>query len=316
MENTNPGAVAPAVDTSTAPVENSESTEQVTEGEGQISEAEGKAQGLTKQEIKYLNKLKLKVDGQEFEEELPFELPEDPQVLEYMTKQLQMAKMAQKRAQSYSQLEKNVNGFIEELQKNPRKVLSDPRFGIDLKKIAAEMIEEEINNSKKSPEQIKAEQLENELKELKEQRDKEKKDLESREFERLQQQEAERYDMQMSQALEKSDLPKSPYVVKKMADYMLLGLQNGYDVTPEEVLPLVREEILEDVKSMFSVMPEDIIENIVGKETIKKIRKKQIDAAKKAAAQTPKPIQETGQTSKEKELDVKQKVTFKKFFGV
>lgn len=313
MENENNGAVAPVVDeaASTEPVESTEG-----QAEGQVTEAEGKAQGLTKQEIKYLNKLKLKVDGQDIEEELPFELPEDPQVLEYMTKQLQMAKMAQKRAQSYSQLEKNVNGFIEELQKNPRKVLSDPRFGIDLKKIAAEMIEEEINNSKKSPEQLKAEQLEAELKALKEEKEKERKSSEEREFERLQQQEAERYDMLMSKALEKSDLPKSPYVVKKMADYMLLALQNGIDASPEEVLPLVREEVLADIKDMFSVMPEDVVEGIIGKETIKKIRKKQVEAAKKAAAQSPKTsVLETGKT-KEDKGSTDSKKTFRDFFGV
>jgi hypothetical protein len=270
---------------------------------------------LTKAEIKYLNKLKLKVDGQDYDEELPFELPDDPEVIAYMTKQLQMSKMAQKRAQSYSDLEKNVNTFIEELQKNPRKTLSDPRFGIDLKKIAAEMIEEEINNSKKSPEQLKTEQLEAELKELKEGRDKEKKTSEEREFERLQQQEAERYDVSMSRALEKSDLPKSPYVVKKMADYMLLGLQNGIDVTPEEVLPLVREEIMEDIKSMFAVMPAEVVESIIGKDTIGKIRKKQVESAKKAAAAGPRSIADSGKSGT-KVVTGKEKSTFKQFFGV
>ena len=270
---------------------------------------------LTRAEIKYLNKLKLKVDGQDYDEELPFELPDDPEVIAYMTKQLQMSKMAQKRAQSYSQLENNVNTFIEELQRNPRKTLSDPRFGIDLKKIAAEMIEEEINNSKKSPEQLKSEQLEAELKEFKEQRDKDKKSSEEREFERLQQQEAERYDVSMSRALEKSDLPKSPYVVKKMADYMLLGLQNGIDVSPEEVLPLVREEIMEDIKSMFAVMPEDVIEGIIGKDTIKKIRAKNVANAKKASAAGPRQIVDSGKSGV-KAGAAADKQTFKKFFGI
>lgn len=314
MSQENTGASAPVADTSSAPIESSESQDnEILAG----SESEvAPAAPLTKAEIKYLNKLKLKVDGQDYEESLPFELPDDPEVLAYMTKQLQMSKMAQKRAKSYSDLENNVNGFIEELQKNPRKVLSDPRFGIDLKKIAVEMIEEEINNSKKSPEQLKAEQLESELKELKESRDKEKKTSEEREFERLQQQESERYDVSMSRALEKSDLPKSPYVVKKMADYMLLGLQAGKDLSPEDVLPLVREEILEDIKSMFAVMPADVVEGIIGKDTIGKIRKKQVENAKKAAAQGPRSgVTETGKTTS-KSADGKPKQSFKSFFGV
>ena len=313
------GAVAS--DAGMTPAETSEISEHNDFGLGsndpvEAAPVEAKAPELTKAEIKYLNKLKLKVDGQDFDEELPFELPDDPEVIAYMTKQLQMSKMAQKRAQSYSQLESNVNNFIEELQKNPRKVLSDPRYGIDLKKVAAEMIEEEINNSKKSPEQLKAESLEAELKELRDSRDKEKKSSEEREFERLQQQEAERYDVQMTRALEKSDLPKSPYVVKKMADYMLLALQNGVDASPEEVLPLVREEILEDIKSMFAVMPEDVVEGIIGKDTIKKIRQRQVANAKKAVGQSPRSIIETGKSSGKPAASGADKQTFKKFFGI
>jgi hypothetical protein len=215
-----------------------------------------------------IKKLKLKVDGRELEEEV--NLDDD----DYLTRQLQLAKVAQKRMGEYGTLEKQVRSFIEELKKNPRKVLSDPNIGIDVKQLAASIIEEEIENSKKSPEQIEKEKLESRLRELEEERKKEKEDFQRQEFERLQQQAYERYDMQMAKALETSDLPKSPYIIKKMADYMLMGLQQGLDVTPEDVLPLVREEMQSDLKQMFSVMPEEVIESVVGKEALNRIRKK------------------------------------------
>lgn len=261
-----------------------------------------------------LKSLKIKFNGREVEEELPFEIEDDPEAIEYMTKHLQMSKLGQTKAQEYSQLEKEVRGFIEELKKNPRKILMDPTIGVDIKKLAAEVIEEEIENSQKSPEQLEKEKLERELKAIKEEREKEREELRAREFERLQEQEFERYDMLMTQALEKhKDLPKSPYVVKKMADYMLLGLNQGIDVTPEDVIPLVKEEMHNDLKEMFSVMPEEVIEALIGKETINKLRKRSLAKAKSAPPTPVKALADTGKKTEANKEDGK-KMTYSEFF--
>lgn len=262
-----------------------------------------------KEAVKQLKKLKLKIDGQEIEEE--FDLNDD----EYLKKQLQLAKVAHKRMNEKSAIEKEVMRFVEDLRKNPRKALSDPAIGLDLKKLAAEIIEEEIENSKKSPQQLEKEKLESELKTLKEEREKEKEEGRKKEFERLKEQEYERYDMLMSKALEKTDLPKSPYVVKKMADYMLLGLQEGKDVSPEDVIPLVREEITEDLKQMFAIMPEDVVEALIGKDVINRIRKKNIAKAKQQnpALAAPTKVADTGKVANA-EKDNEPKQTFKQFF--
>jgi len=66
------------------------------------------------EQAKRLNALRLKIDGHELEEELPFEIPDDPKAVEYMTRQLQMAKMGSKRAQEYAQLEKEIRNLIQE----------------------------------------------------------------------------------------------------------------------------------------------------------------------------------------------------------
>lgn len=260
---------------------------------------------------KQLKKLKLKIDGEEFEEEF------DPNDDKYLTEQLQLAKVARKRMNEKSLIEKEVVKFIEDLRKNPRKALSDPAIGLDLKQLAAQIIEEEIENSKKSPEQLEKERLQSELQALKEERDREKEDFRKKEFERIKEQEFERYDSLMSQALERSDLPKSPYVVKKMADYMLLGLEAGKDVSPDDILPLIREEIQSDLKEMFAIMPDEVIEQLIGKDKLNSLRKKNIAKAKQAASnpavKAPTKTQSTGVTTPTK-ADSKQ--TFKKFFGM
>lgn len=267
---------------------------------------------LTKTEKKLLTSLKLKIDGKEFTEKLPFGIPED--AAEYMTKQLQMSKMGQKRAQEHAELQKQVNTFIEELRKNPRKILSDPNIGIDIKQLAASIIEEEIEKSKKSPEQLDKERLETRLREIEEERKNEKEVLQKREFDLLQTQAYDEYDKQITSAIESSNLPKSPYIVKKVADYMLMGLQEGMDITAADVLPLVEEEMKSDLKQMFAVLPEDVIEKLVGKDVLGRLRKKNVAKAKGSAPIPSKRVLDVG--AKKSEPKPGNKQTFRQYFKV
>lgn len=293
------------------------------------SEAEGgepvakETKAEAKKEAARIKKLKLKVDKGEIEEELPFDIPDDPKAIEYMTRQLQMSKVAQKRMAEASQIEKDMRLFIEQLRKDPESILADPAIGLDLKDFAAKIIEREIENSKKSPEQLEKERLEGELKRLQEEREREREELKSKELERLREQEVERLDLQMEKALTSQGLPKSPYFVKKIADYMLAGMQAGLDVQPEDVIPLVKEEMEKDLKEMFAVMPEDVIEtviqNVFGKDVLTKMRKKQLAKAKEAKA-VPQPlnssVKDVGAKKEEGNKEPAKKLTFKEFFGV
>lgn len=261
-------------------------------------------------EAKNKKKWKLKVDGEEFDEEI------DMDDEEYVRKQLQLAKVAQKRMQEYASLEKEVTKFVKELRENPKKALSNPNIGIDTKKLAASIIEEEIENSKKSPEQVAKEALEAELQALKAEREKEKEELRERELQRVQEQEYERYDTLMSKALESSQLPKSPYIIKKMADYMILGIQNGVDVSPEDVIPLVREEMQSDLKEMFAVLPDDVVEQLVGKEKLNSLRKKNLAKAKQNPPVPVKSAVKDVSKPAETKANTEPKKTFKDYFGV
>lgn len=263
---------------------------------------------------KAIRKLQLKVDGLDLSEELPFDLPDDPVAREYMVKQLQMARLGSKRAQEYSQLEKEVRTLIEGAKGNPRKLLKD--LSIDAKKLAAEIIEEEISNANKTPEQLEQEKLKEELKALKEEREREKESFQKKEFERVQEQAYEKYDNMITSALDKSDLPKEPYVVKKLADYMLLGLKAGYDVTPDDCISLVQEEIKADIQKMISAMPDEVLEQYIGKDVFSRVRKKNLAKVKEAASVTGgKKLTETG-TSAPKTNTGAKKQTIKDFFGV
>lgn len=321
MSESTTASVSPVTESSSTESTDSLESTQATEGletavaEGEAAEAQAAQSAAAKKEAARIRKLKLKVDGHELEEELPFEIDDNPEAVEYMTRQLQMSKAAQKRMSEYAQLQKEARYFIDELRKNPRKILSDPSIGVDVKQLATQIIEEEIANAQKSPEQLEKERLEAELRSLQEERENEREELRQKEFERLQEIEYERYDNLMSKALETSDLPKSPYVVKKMADYMLLGLNEGIDVSPEDVLPLVREEIQNDLREMFAVMPDEVIEKIVGKEVFNRVRKKNVAKAKTVPTPVKSAIKDTGAKTSSTSPSTEKK-SFRDFFGV
>lgn len=267
---------------------------------------------------KRLKKLSLKFNGKEYDEELPFEIPDEPKSIEYMKKQLQLAKLSQSKSQELATYEKQVIEFIEALRADPEAVLSDPTIGLDLKKFAAQIIEKDIANSKKSPEQKQLEEAQAELKKLKADADKKDKDSKDREHKQLLDQYYQKYESQLNDALDKAQLPKSQYLVNKVVDYLEYAALNKIDLNVADVLPLVQEEMKNELKSMFQIMPEDVIEEWVGKETINKVRKKNIQ--KQKAAQPPQPvktsIKDVGQKDKSSDEKPKQKQSFKQFFGV
>jgi len=260
---------------------------------------------------KLLKSLKLKVDGKEYEEKLPFEIPDTEEAREYMTRQLQMSKMASKRAQDYSDLEKDVTAYLKFLKEDTIAALSDPSIGVDIKKLAAKVIEREIEDSRKSPEQLKAEEYERKYKELEEKQKKSEKEQEEREFTVLQQAEFTRISTEMDKAFESAGVPNNPYFVKKMADLMLMGLQDGLDVRPADVLPQIREEFESDIQSMIKSLDDDKLEKMIGKDTFNRIRKKNIAKAKPT---NPKPS--TQPTKTEAKVDTGPKKTIKQLFGI
>ena len=102
-------------------IEASEGEESSEEDQEASSKEEKPAKPSKKEQKKQearIKKLKLKVDGQELEEEL--NLDDD----EALIRQLQMAKMGQKRAKEKADLEKQLGMFFNELQKNPLGVLA------------------------------------------------------------------------------------------------------------------------------------------------------------------------------------------------
>ena len=94
---------------------------------------------------------------------------------------------------------------------------------------------------------------------------------------------------------------------------MMLGLSQGLDVRPQDVLPVVREEFENDIRSYLGKLPSEQLEKFISKEAFNQLRKKNI--AKVKAPTPPNKLTDTGVKTKEEQKDEK-KQSFKSFFGV
>jgi len=264
-----------------------------------------KEEKKAKEVEKRLKKLKLKVDGEEFEEEL--DLDND----EALIKHLQMSKMGQKRAQEKADQDKMMKAFLNDLDANPFETMK--KLGKDPEALIEAYINEQMERAKKTPAELEAEQLKAELKAYKEQREREQNDFQTKEMERLQQQAFQQYDTQMEETLKKSGLPQDAYTVKKMADYMVAVLEMGHDVTPQDVVDLVKAERHSDIQAHLSSLNEDEIEELLGQQTLNKLRKRRIAKSQETQKSLGNKVVETGKIGKVAETP-KQKQSFKDFF--
>lgn len=231
---------------------------------------------------------------------------------EELVKHAQMGLSAQEKWQEAAQIRKEMQEFASLLQNNTAEALS--LMGLDVDKLAEDHIARRIEEMQKSPEQLEREKIQKELEGLK----KEKEDLrtkaEKAEMDRLQEQYATQIETEMTEALNASKtLPKSPYVVKRIADMMLLAHDNGKtDVTVNDVLPLVEKDIRSEIQQMFAAMPEELVEAVIGKETFNKVRRKRLSRSKPAPA-TASGIKQTGVDSKSVDKP-KERLSAKDFF--
>jgi predicted house-cleaning NTP pyrophosphatase (Maf/HAM1 superfamily) len=237
-------------------------------------------------------------------QKLSLDLDNDDEIKKYLTKAASFDKASQEAAE----IRKAATEFIEELRKNPRKILSDPNIGLDLKEFAQQIINEHMEEEAKSPEQREIEKLRAELEARMEADKKAKEDFEKAEFTRLQQEAETRLESDIESALTSSDLPKSPYTVKKMADIMLTALQNGIELSPKDVVPLLRQQMAQEIKEMFSASSEDVLEELLGNDNLTRLQKRRMAKAK--AVQTANSVKPSGnepvkKTSEDKKINMK-----------
>lgn len=232
---------------------------------------------------KLSKKLKLKIDGAEVEEELPFEIDENnKEQVEYLKRNLQMSKVANKRMSESAATRKQAEQFIEMLQNDPMRVLSNPKLMGEEKfqKIAEEFLAKKIQAQMMTPEERQRADMEERLRKYEEQEKSSKEKAEQEQMQALQAHYQESYTKTITQALESSNLPKNPYTVKRMAQLLQQNIKHGLDLEPAHLAQLVREDYQKELASLINAAnPEQIIA-MFGEDTVNKLRKHDLQKLK------------------------------------
>lgn len=274
--------------------------------EAAVQKAEA-GQPLTKEEKKLVKEYKLQVNGSE--KVVKF----DPHNDEEVRTHLQKVEASESKFKEAAEIRKAAMQFIQDLKTNPKRVLSDPNIGVDLKKFAEDIMQEQITEMEKSPEQREREKLQRELEALRKEREDEHKANSQKEFQRLQ----ENYERQLTEgisaALDIGGLPKTERTVRAMADYMMIAAQHKIDLSPQDIVPLLKNSTVSEFKDIVNSLGDDQLEDFLGKEIIGRLRKKNVARAK-AAVQTSSAVKPTGtETKKPVEEKAQKKMLIRDF---
>jgi hypothetical protein len=240
-----------------------------------------------------------------------------------LLKRAQMGYSADEKWQEAAKMRKQMEGFIQLLQNDPEKALE--QMGYDVDKLAEARIQRRIEEMQKSPEQLEREKLQKELQEMKARDEQREAEYRAKETQRIQDQYAIELENDISSALDNNayGFPKTPYVVKRIADTMILAVQEGIrtnnpnlkNISAKDVLPIVEEQIKQELREMYSASPDEVFETLVGKDRLNKYRRSKIKkTAKPASANDVKPTGTKELQKMQESQEPKKKLSAKDFF--
>jgi hypothetical protein len=315
-----PVAAAPAAAPAASAVAPTEASKAPAEGQPQTPEQQAQAAveqkaaavAEAKKNEAMRKKYDLKVNGKT--RSIDLDLSDDKAVTDY----LQKAMAADEKFQEAATLRKDVQQLVRTLKENPLAILTHPNIGVDVKKLAEMVINQELEDMQKSPEQKKYEAMEKELQSERQLRQQQEEAARQAEIGRRQEEQFRQIDDDISEALSSTDLPKSPYVVKRISDTMIAAMDMGYrDVTIKDIMPIVEKQLREEIGNWFDSSSEDALEKLIGKNNWDRVRKKRV-ATQKAAPKTAQSVKQTTEGAKpapKEEGKGEKKQRFEDLFG-
>jgi len=310
-----PGAQAPAAESAVSAENNSTQVPQSQGQNGQADQAVQEIQDAVEageiseaQAAKMVKKLELKVRGKTITKEI--DLSDE----QYLKEQLQLAEVAKMEMQSGAELRKAYQREMERLRSDPFSVLQE--LGLDPEELSTGYISKKIEEMKKSPEQIEKERYQKELETAKERLKKLEQEREEAEMSRYTEQAKSQLNEEVDKAIQAhKSLPNHPLVRKRIFDEMKWAMDQGFnEVTAEDVLPIVHKQMRSELSDLYDSMPDDALEDWIGKKTIERQRKSRLSAKKVANLNDVKPTAASVKQPKEEESAPKKKISAKEFF--
>lgn len=229
-------------------------------------------------------KYKVKVDQQEMEVALD-DLIRNYQKGEAADKRLREAAMARKEAEEFIKLAKS----------DKKKLFQ--ALGEDPQAFVEQFLSEYFEEQSLSPEQKELRDTKRRLEEYESITRQQEEARQAEQMEQLYSQYEQQYSNDIVAAIQSGGLPPSEYVVKRVAEYMLAAVENGLDVTAQDVIPLVKEDIGMFTKSLYSEAPEDKLIELLGEDVAKKIVKQHLKTVQPKTVESRPPQQKTTQSS-------------------
>lgn len=212
-------------------------------------------------------KHKLNVKGKEVE-------VDDKELL----KRAQMGFAADEKWQEAAKMKKQVEGFINLLQKDPASALEKMGFNVD--ELAEQRIQQRIEEMKKSPEQLELEKLRREHEAILSERERERQQSHEQKLKQMQSEFAVQVETEIMQALDNPDfgLPKSPYFVKRIADVLIYDINKNkkQTISAAKAAEIVRDEVKSEWQEVYQLSPDEVFEQMVGKDRLNKYRRSKI----------------------------------------
>lgn len=218
---------------------------------------------------KRIEKFKFKVDGEESEEEV------DLSDKEGLTKRLQLAKAAEKRIAAANTDRKKAFEILKAfedgslLKKHPK-----------AREMAESLLLEQIQDEMLDPKDKELRDYKSKLSKYEEKEANEKKTQEQKAQEAQESKLVQEFQTTIVTALEKSGLPKTPALAKRMAAIMSKNLDLGLKLTSDDLVQEVKSETLAMMKSIIGDADGDQLIAMFGEDVAKKIRSSDVKKLK------------------------------------
>lgn len=129
-----------------------------------------------------------------------------------------------------------------------------------------------------TPEQQRIIALQKQLDQKQQAEARQKQQAEQAEFEQLKDVMRQDIDRKFTAALQETGLPPTPYTMMRLANMMQ---DAGPDVDPQQLAPLVLEDMVNEVRHTIYSMPIDVAIEILGNDFVNALRKHDIEVARK-----------------------------------
>ena len=221
-------------------------------------------------------KFKVVTDGEE--EEL-----DEPELI----RRAQRGKSADKKYQEAAATRKQFEGFVAKIKADPIKgmqaLLAHPQIGHDLRKLATDYLAAEFEREAMSPEQRELHETKQKLKEYEEEKRAAAEAQVEAEASEFRKSYAGRVEKEILEAIQPSGLPVTEFVFGRVTYYLRESLRRGLDLTAADVVPLVRADYDREIKSLLGGLDGQVLADMLGGDTLEKIRKRDLEEYKKAS---------------------------------